>query len=105
MSDYAIIQLAQALAPALGLLGIGGIAVSLTIILRSTLGRRSAKRLSREVEEIEERLSRVERNVRSIAERSATTPTTVGTTEDGADLRRRLETLETIVVDKELDSR
>lgn len=105
MSDYAIIQLAQALAPALGLLGVGGIAVSLTIILRSTVGRRSAKRLSREVEEIEERLSRVERDVRSLAERSTSNPATTGVTDDGADLRRRLENLETIVVDKELDTR
>lgn len=114
MTDYAIVQVTRALAPAVGLVGVGAIAVSLTVIFRSSLGKRSAKRLREDVSEIGERLGRIERALGTSGAEEAGRRAYTDVTEadirpalrdESAEIRRRLEALETIVVDEEIAER
>jgi ribose 1,5-bisphosphokinase PhnN len=91
MTDYAIVQVARAIAPAVGVLGVGGIAVGLAFIFRNSQGKRTRKT----IEDVSRRLERIERLLQAGRDASPS----IG---DAGEIQKRLETLETIVVDREL---
>jgi hypothetical protein len=94
MSDYAIIQLARAVVPALAALGAAGVLAAAAVIVTG-LRRGDRKRLG----SIERRLEGIEQRLQA-----PVAPTGRVRLEEPEELKQRIETLESIVVDRETRS-
>lgn len=94
MSDYAIIQLARAIVPALAALGAAGVLAAAAVIVTGFL-RRDRKRLGA-----------IERRLEGIEQRLEAREIPSGGPHRSApeELKRRIEALESIVVDRETRS-
>jgi hypothetical protein len=84
MTEYAIIEIVRNFAPVIGVFGLGG-AIAAVAWLVSAIRRPSR----RQIGDLEARIDRLERYGRLDPD-------------EMADLRKRLETMETIVIDQEM---